>query len=128
MNQLREYRQHRLIRLDAYTAILGWITLPLAFLLFTLAKASIIKVHDGIIFATFGAFFFFAIAHFAISFSHKCEACRKHPTIQGLAPVHPYAQHSTGLDGWSRVVWDVFRNRRFRCIHCGEQYITRKSA
>jgi hypothetical protein len=61
-----------------------------------------------------------------VTLSHSCPVCQRHPTIQGFGPIHRLAERGKGLDGWSRVVWNVFRNRPFRCIHCGEQFHAKK--
>lgn len=119
---MREYPQHRLIQLDALTVVLAWLALVciLALLFFGLASSAFAS--DGVIIVMVVIFILFSLAHFFLSFQHRCPECLKHPTIQGFSPVHPKARAQSGMQGWTRVVWDVLRKRQFSCIHCGETY------
>jgi hypothetical protein len=122
---MRVYPQHKVLRADAYTVILAWIALPLAFLTLLLGNYLPSPIGGPAFFSLFAAFFALALIHLALSLLHRCPTCKKHPTIQGFKPIHPAAKSEKGLDGWSRVVWNIFRNRPFRCIHCGDEFVAR---
>src|SRR5690606_17752270 len=120
---MHPYPQFRLIRLDAMAAVGSWVSL-LAFIIGAGFSAfSIVEVEVSFVLFPFLAFFFFALLHISASFLHRCPKCARHPTVQGFTPVHDSAKSDRGLEGWGRVVWDVFRNSPFRCIHCGEEYV-----
>jgi hypothetical protein len=54
--------------------------------------------------------------------SHRCPACRKHPTIQGFEPPDPNSTEQSAASGWAGAVVNVLRRRRLVCIHCGEGF------
>ena len=120
---MKEYPQHKVIKADAYSVILAWMTLPTAFL--TLLAGGFLPpdVAKTAVLGLFAAFFALVLIHLGLSLSHQCPTCEKHPTAQGFKQVHPNARSEEGLDGWSRVVWNVFRNRPFNCIHCGDEFV-----
>jgi hypothetical protein len=129
---MRAYPQFRLIRLDAIAAVGSWASFLVGALALIIGSGlsvfSIVEVDGSFVFFPCLAFFVLALVHCAASFLHRCPTCARHPTIQGFTPVHDSAKSSRGLEGWSRVVWDVFRKRPFRCIHCGDEYVARNAA
>ena len=125
---MRIYPQHRLLRADSYTVILAWVALPSAFVALFLGKYSQLPISIYDFLGLFAVFFIFALSHLALSLLHRCPTCKKHPTIQGFKPIHPAAKSQKGLDGWARVVWNVFRKKPFRCIHCGDEFVAQYEA
>ena len=62
------------------------------------------------------------LAHVALSFTHSCPRCGKHPTIQGFSSPHAESLSQSSRSGWAGVVVSILRRRRFVCIHCGAAY------
>ena len=120
---MQTYPRSRLIRIDAWLAVFAWLLL-LIFLAGVIVSWTSFEFQGKRVLVWALAVFFLAVlARIPATLGHKCPVCRKRPTVQGFAPIHDLARHEKGLDGWSRVVWNVFRNRPFRCIHCGEQFL-----
>jgi hypothetical protein len=124
---MRVYPQHRLIQADAMAAVLAWFAIPIGFIAILAGGLLFPGKSAGIFFTPWVMFFVFGLAHALLAFLHQCPDCHKHPTIQGFKPVHERAIYEKGIAGWSRVVWNVFRSKPFRCIHCGEEFVARQS-
>ena len=120
---MRNYPQHRLIKADALAAVLAWFAIPIGLIAILGGGLLFPGRNSGVFFTPWLMFFVFGFAHALFSFLHRCPVCNKHPTIQTFKPIHEKAIYEKGLAGWSRVVWNVFRSKPFRCIHCGEEFI-----
>ena len=128
---MRAYPQYRLIRADAAVVVACWGALlggVVAFVVtFVLFEIFAVSVPDSVVQAFFACALFLGLLHVVTSLTHRCPNCRKHPTIQGFKPIHEKAIVESGITGWGRVVWDVFRNKPFTCIHCGDVYVARSA-
>ncbi len=118
---IRSYPKSRRIQFDAYSVLGAWALLVTCGLLFALGLAFRLSI-DAVLITTFTVFLVVALLHVVLALSHRCPSCNKHPTVQGLAPIHPSAVPQSGMSGWARVIWDVYRRQQFTCIHCGEQF------
>ena len=116
---MREYPQSRLIKIDAYSAVVAWLSMAVALLAF-LALLLGLPVKPLLIAIT-AVFLIAAVAHVSFALAHNCPDCLKHPTIQGFSPLHPSAI-KPGIDGWAHVVLDVVKRDHFTCIHCGAAF------
>lgn len=118
---MQHYPRAKLLRLDALAAVAAWAFGLVAlvaqgaawFLVPSLAVAAK---------AAAGLFLVAAGAHVVLAFLHRCPACGKHPTVQGLGPVHPASMSQSRLSGWSGAIWNVFRRKQVVCIHCGSGF------
>ena len=124
---LQRYPQSALIRLDAFSVIGAWVAFAISACLWFIGLTSF-SLPSYVLASAFGAFFVLAVLHLVLSFSHSCPRCRKHPTIQGILPIHKNAQPEVGVDGWAHVVWSVWRHKRFVCIHCGTGFMVGSEA
>ncbi|WP_156374676.1 hypothetical protein [Pseudorhodoferax sp. Leaf274] len=64
----------------------------------------------------------FGALHAVLAFIHKCPMCAKRPMVEGFTQIHPDAVSQSKLRGWAGVAWNVHRNQRFVCIHCGTPF------
>jgi hypothetical protein len=107
--------------LDAGSVLVAWALLallPLVYFALKVIGAQSIAVPGFILFA-----FLLAVAvHVALSLSHRCPACSKHPTIQGFNAPHPRSAEQSAASGWAGAVVNVLRRRRLVCIHCGAHF------
>jgi hypothetical protein len=69
-------------------------------------------------------FFTSAVFYSFLAFSIRCQNCNKFVTVQPLA-IPPYSNENKimGFSGWSGIILNVFKNRRFVCMHCGKKYL-----
>jgi len=120
---MQPYPKSRSIRFDAWLAVGAWVLLLVFMTGAVLSWTSFELQGKRVLVWALGTFLLVVVVRLPVTLSHRCPVCQKRPTVQGFAPIHDLAKHDKGLDGWSRVVWNVFRNRPFRCIHCGEQFL-----
>jgi len=120
---IRKYPKSRWIRIEAWLTVLAWVVLLVLLVGVVMSWTSFEAQGKSIAVWAMGIFFFTALASVSATLGHKCPVCRKRPTVEGFAPLHEFTKHENGLVGGSRVAWRVFRNRPFRCIHCGEQFV-----
>jgi small-conductance mechanosensitive channel len=115
------YPQSKKLLLDARFVLVAWALLalfPLVYFSLRLTGAQSIAVPSFILFA----FLWAVVAHVALSLSHRCPACRKHPTIQGFKAPHPRSVEQSAVAGWAGAVVNVLRRRQLVCIHCGAAF------
>jgi hypothetical protein len=117
---MRQYPHARLIRWDAAIVVAAWAFLAaagagilLGFIKSAAMQWAMLPLSVGL---------GFAAVHGVLAFFHKCPVCTKRPMVEGLAQVHPESASQSKLDGWAGVAWNVHRNRRFVCIHCGTPF------
>lgn len=118
---MQQYPRARLLRLDALAAVAAWAFGLLA--LMALAMSWVLGPSFEVAAkGALGLFFVAAGAHVVLAFLHRCPVCGKHPTVQGLTPVHPDSVSQSRLSGWSGAIWNVFRRKQVVCIHCGSGF------
>jgi hypothetical protein len=118
---MRQYPQAKLIRWDALVVVAAWVLIPVAGLAVVLAglvKPAAVQWAMFVLYLGLGL----AALHAVLAFIHKCPVCTKRPMVEGFAPVHPDSVSQSKLKGWAGVAWNVHRNRRFTCIHCGTAF------
>lgn len=118
---MRQYPHARLIRWDASVVVAAWALLAVGGAAAVLAGLIKPAAMHWAMLGLFGGVGFAAL-HAVLAFLHKCPVCAKRPMVQGLTPVHPDSVSQSTLDGWAGVAWNVHRNRRFTCIHCGTAF------
>ncbi len=120
-NMASIYPQHRLLRADAVSVVVTWSLLGLAGVLGLLRLAGLDQLETAAKVSVIG-FFVATLVHIVLALLHKCPDCEKHPTIQGLTPLHPASLKQSRASGWAGVVVCVLRKKRFVCIHCGTEH------
>lgn len=115
------YPKSKILLLDSRTVLAAWLLLAVIPVVFYMLK--LIGAESVIVLSFLVALFLVTlVGHLALSLSHKCPACGKHPTIQGFKPPHPNSAAQSALSGWSGAVVNVLRRRRLVCIHCGGNF------
>ena len=118
---MHHYPHARLIRWDASVVVATWVLLIVAgaaLLLVALVKPTAVQWAIWVLYAALG----FGVLHVVLAFMHRCPVCTKRPMVQGFTPVHRDAALQSTLSGWAGVAWNVYRHRRFVCIHCGTPF------
>ena len=115
------YPKSKILLLDSRTVLAAWVLLavmPVVFYILKLSGTQSVAVLSSLTVL----FLLTVVGHVALSFSHKCPACGKHPTIQGFKPPHPNSAEQSALSGWGGAVVNVLRRRQLVCIHCGAKF------
>ena len=118
---MRQYPRAKLIRWDASVVVATWALLAVAgaaVVLVGLIEPAAMQWAMLVLYVGLG----FGALHVVIAFIHKCPVCAKRPMVEGFTPVHPDSVFQSKLSGWAGVAWNVHRNRRFVCIHCGTPF------
>ena len=118
---MRQYPHARLIRWDASIVVAAWALLALsvtAIFLVGLFRKSDMAWAISALLVALGV----AAMHFVLALIHKCPVCSKRPMVEGFTPLHPDSVSQARLSGWAGVAWNVYRHRRFICIHCGTAF------
>ena len=117
---LTQYPQTRLIRLDALSVFASWYLFYLSFLVLVAAYFDIVPY--SVVVWVFGSCVLTAMIHVLLANMHRCPNCNKHPTIEGFRPVHPASEQQSNVSGWAGVIKNVMKNKKFVCIHCGQEF------
>lgn len=94
------YPQLKILRADAYAVYVSWFLLATSGLLLFLPFLTGITVTESALKISFAAFCVAVIFHVILALMHRCPSCGKHPTIQGLRPVHPASLGQARAEGW----------------------------
>jgi hypothetical protein len=115
------YPKSKILLLDSRTVLAAWLLLaaiPVVFYILKLIGTQSLAVLSFLVVL----FLLTIVGHLALSFSHRCPSCGKHPTIQGFKPPHPNSAEQSALSGWAGAVVNVLRRRQLVCTHCGANF------
>lgn len=119
------YSRPALLTVAAYAVHLAWgglLVMPVALAIAAFAKTAIV----GFL-ACGTAVVVGAASHFGLAVVLRCDACNRRVFV---SPVQnpPYAEKWGHLNAWGSVVTRIAFQRRFRCMHCGQNYAMRPNS
>ena len=115
-----------LLRTAAFAAVGAWVAIPIFLLSIALGSTALWR-SESFVFGTLGVALGLAFLYIVLALALKCPSCRRHLLLQ-LFSNPTFGERFLGLDAWASIVLRVVRRQPFRCMYCGQQYVTSLSA
>lgn len=116
------FPQLPLLRTAALSVIGAWVAIAICLLSVALGATALWR-SESLVLGSLGAFVGLALIYGVLAFSIKCPACSRHLLIQSFSKP-PFGERIFGFDAWASIVLRVTRRQPFRCMYCGQQYVT----
>jgi hypothetical protein len=78
---------------------------------------------NTLIVLSLGAFVAFMTVYGIAAYLVRCARCNRRVLAQALGQT-PFSERFGGLTGWGAVVLSVLARGTFRCLYCGQRYLT----